>query len=196
IHDPTLARTAGRSDAIAALTAAELSDADAGATFTRDGGSTFPYRGQGLTIPTLAEGLARFPDVPLLIEIKVPEAVASVERMLDAGTANRRVVVASLRHDAVAPLRGRTLSTGASSNEVARLIWRASVAGAPTRLPYQALCIPLWYYGLPLPVVSLARAGRHAGAVTHVWTVDDPHVAKRLWLNGIQGIVTNDPAIM
>jgi glycerophosphoryl diester phosphodiesterase len=32
--------------------------------------------------------------------------------------------------------------------------------------------------------------------VTHVWTVDDPRIAQELWTNGVQGIVTNDPAIM
>src|SRR5690348_17493770 len=38
IHDPTLARTVGRRVAVAALSAAELATADAGAAFTRDGG--------------------------------------------------------------------------------------------------------------------------------------------------------------
>src|SRR5882672_8219125 len=48
IHDPTLSRTAGQPHAVGALTAAELLEADAGATFTRDDGASFPYRGRGL----------------------------------------------------------------------------------------------------------------------------------------------------
>jgi len=78
IHDPTLERTTGRRDAVASLTAADLRTADTGATFTRDGGKTFPYRGRGLTVPTLPEVLARFPNLPMLIEVKVPEAAAAV----------------------------------------------------------------------------------------------------------------------
>jgi glycerophosphoryl diester phosphodiesterase len=195
IHDPTLLRTAARPEAVAALTAAELHKADAGATFTRDGAS-FPYRGRGLTVPTLDEVLAQFPKTPLLIEVKVPEAAGVVARALEEARATDRTVVASMLDAAVAPLRGGALATGASGNDVVRLLWRAFLTSGPSRLPYRALCIPRWYYGIPLPVVGLARAGRRGGAVTHVWTIDDSYVAKRLWAAGIQGIVTNDPATM
>lgn len=196
MHDPTLLRTAGRRDAVAALTAAELASVDTGATFTRDGGATFPYRGRGLTVPKLVDVLARFPKTPLLIEVKVPEAAAPLERALIASAAAGRTVAASLRHDAVALLRGRTLATGASARDVIRLLPSALTGRGPSRLAYQTLCIPLWYYGIPLPVTRLARAGRRAGVVTHVWTIDDPRIAKKLWSAGIQGIVTNDPAVM
>jgi len=196
IHDPTLARIGGRPHAVAALTAAELRDVDAGAMFTRDDGASFPYRGRGLTIPTFAEVVARYRETPLLVEVKVPEAAGAVARVLDEAGAAPRTVVASMLDAAVTPFRGGALATGASGNDVVRLLWRAFVRSGPTRLPYRALCIPRWYYGIPLPVVGLARAGRRAGAVTHVWTIDDPRVAKRLWGAGIQGIVTNDPDTM
>jgi glycerophosphoryl diester phosphodiesterase len=196
IHDPTLSRTAGQPHAVATLTAAELRDADAGATFTRDEGASFPYRRRGLTIPTFAEVLARYRETPLLVEVKVPEAAGAVARVLDEAGAGRRTVVASMLDAAVVPFRGGAFATGASGNDVVRLLWHAFLPGGPTRLPYNALCIPRWYYGIPLPVVGLARAGRRAGAATHVWTVDDPRIAKRLWAAGIQGIVTNDPATM
>ena len=196
MHDPTLERTAGRREPVASLTVSELRSADTGATFTRDGGRTFPYRGRSLTVPTLAEVLSRFPSVPMLIEVKVPEAAREVERALEAAGATQRVVVASMTHDAVAPFRGGRVATGASAIDVIRLLAPALMHMERARLPYRALCIPRWYYGVPLPVVRLARAGRHAGAVTHVWTIDDPRIAKRLWRAGVQGIVTNDPATM
>jgi glycerophosphoryl diester phosphodiesterase len=196
MHDPTLERTTGRRDAVASLTVAELRAVDTGATFTRDGGKTYPYRGRGLTVPTLAEVLGRFPSVPMLIEVKVPEAATPVERALEAAGAMQRVVAASMRHDAVEPLRGRDMATGASAIDVIGLLGPAFFPTGRARLPYRALCIPRWYYGIPLPVVRLARAGRRSGAVTHVWTIDDPRVAKRLWRAGVQGIVTNDPATM
>ena len=196
IHDPTLSRTAGQPDAVAALTAAELLEADAGARFTQDDGASFPYRGRGLTVPTFAEVLARYRGTPLLVEVKVPEAAGAVARVLDEARAAHRTVVASMLDAAVVPFRGGATATGASGNDVVRLLWRAFVPGGPSRLPYRVLCIPRWYYGIPLPVVGLARAGRRAGVVTHVWTIDDPRVARRLWAAGIQGIVTNDPATM
>lgn len=196
IHDPALTRTAGRSELVAAMTVAELERADVGATFTRDGGATFPYRARGLTVPTLDAVLERYPATPLLIEVKVPGATDAVERSLEQAGAIARVVVASMSDVAVAPFRGRTLATGASGKDVVRLLGRIFRGAVPARLPYAALCIPRWYYGIRLPVRTIARAARRAGSVTHVWTIDDPVVAKRLWIAGIQGIVTNDPATM
>src|SRR5690348_13143818 len=74
IHDPTVDRTTDGTGAVNSLTLAELKDLDAGARFTLDGGQTFPFRGKGLTIPTFDEMLARYTSVPLLIEVKIPEA--------------------------------------------------------------------------------------------------------------------------
>ena len=196
IHDPTLARTAGRADAVAAITAAALERADAGTMFTSDGGATFPYRDRGLTVPKLDAVLGRYRDVPLLIEVKVPGANEAVERALVRAGAISRVAIASMSDIAVSPFRGRSLATGASGTDVVRLLWRMLRRAIPPRLPYEALCIPRWYYGIRLPVTAIARAARRAGAVTHVWTVDDPALAKRLWSAGIQVIVTNDPATM
>jgi glycerophosphoryl diester phosphodiesterase len=88
------------------------------------------------------------------------------------------------------------VATGASAIDVIGLLGAAFLSTTPGRLPYRALCIPRWYYGIPLPVVRLARAGRRSGAVTHVWTIDDPRIAKQLWRAGVQGIVSNDPATM
>ena len=49
IHDPTLYRTTGQRDLVADMTAAQLSHADAGATFSKDAGMSLPYRARGLT---------------------------------------------------------------------------------------------------------------------------------------------------
>src|ERR1700752_3879311 len=53
IHDATLERTTNGAGEVAALTVDELQRLDAGYRFTHDGGRTFPFRGRGLTIPTL-----------------------------------------------------------------------------------------------------------------------------------------------
>jgi len=193
IHDPTLARTTNRSAAVADLMLDEIRRADAGAWFSPDSGASFPYRGRGLTVPTFAEVLAAFPRMPLLIEVKVPEAALPIGAAIAGANAADRCVVASMQGSAVAPLRP-SFRTGASAGEVARLLGLIVRGRVATTLPYDALCIPPWYYGLPLPVGALARAARPAGVVTHVWTIDDAATAKRLWREGVQGIVTNDPA--
>jgi glycerophosphoryl diester phosphodiesterase len=196
IHDATLGRTTNRTEAVAEISASRLGNADAGANFSRDGGATFPYRGRGLTIPTLAEVLGKFPAVPLLIEVKVAEAAQPIACALARADATSRCVAAAMGAAAVAPLRGSDLPTGASAGDVLRLLGDVIVRRRPTALPYAALCIPRFYSGIPLPVAALARLARSAGAATHVWTVDDIEIARRLWSDGIQGIVTNDPAAM
>src|SRR5579863_2099853 len=50
-HDADLHRVSGRHGLIAELTCAELAKFDAGHAFTTDHGATFPFRGQGITVP-------------------------------------------------------------------------------------------------------------------------------------------------
>lgn len=196
IHDPTLGRTTDRGDAVADVSLLGLRGADAGAMFTPDAGATFPYRGRGLTIPTLREVIDATPGIPLLIEVKEPEAGSAIVDVLRLARASERVVAASMQREAVLPLRAANLATGASAMDVVAL-WSLLIRGrAPRSLPYAALCIPRVYGGLPLPVAGLARMAKEAGVATHVWTVDDPRVARKLWRSGVQGIVTNDPATM
>ena len=196
IHDPTLGRTTDRGDAVADISLPALRRADAGARFTPDAGATFPYRARGLTIPTLREVVDAVLGIPLLIEVKVPEAGPAIMDVLTETGSSGRVVAASMQRDAVLPLRAANLATGASAMDVLAL-WSLLIRCRPPRsLPYAALCIPRVYGGLPLPVAGLARMAKEARVTTHVWTVDDPWVAQKLWRSGVHGIVTNDPATM
>jgi glycerophosphoryl diester phosphodiesterase len=49
---------------------------------------------------------------------------------------------------------------------------------------------------IPLPVTRFATMMRAAGGPTHVWTINDPARATALWRAGINGIITDDPALM
>src|SRR5207244_2808004 len=60
-HDTALDRITDRTGRIADLTLREVQAADAGYWFSADGGHTLPYRGRGVTIPTLEEVLTRWP---------------------------------------------------------------------------------------------------------------------------------------
>ena len=71
-HDATLDRTTSASGPVAARTAAELARVDAGCRFAA--GGAFPFRNQGIGVPTLAEVLRRYPDVPVIVEMKVDSA--------------------------------------------------------------------------------------------------------------------------
>ena len=195
-HDATLDRTTSGTGALAARTLAELQALDAGARWTGDAGRSYPYRERGIRVPTLAELLATFPDVPLLIEIKTPAASAAVRATLERHGAEARTVVDAFDAAALVPFRDSAIAVGSSRGDVARLLATTTLGLRPRAVPYRAVCVPLGYYGLPLPVVRFAAALRPLGVPVHVWTVNDIAVARQLWRSGIAGIITDDPGAM
>ena len=67
------------------------------------------------------------------------------------------------------------------------------------RLPrprYQLLSVPVRHRGLPVPTRGFVAAARQLGCPVHVWTVNDPATARRLWARGVAGVVTNEPKAM
>ena len=194
IHDPTVDRTTNGTGAVAALSLEELGTLDAGYRFTADGGSTFPWRGRGVVIPTLERVLDALAETPLILEVKTPSASLEVRRQLERFGAADRCLVGSFQAAALAPFRGSAIATTASRRDVVRLYARSMLPGGPRRLPFRALCIPPVFRGIPLPVPRFARMARTAGVPTLVWTVDDPAEARRYWAGGVNAIISNDPA--
>lgn len=196
MHDPTLDRTTDRSGTVASLSWEEVRTADAGARFSGDGGESLPFRDRGLSVPTLAEVLQRFPDTPLVVELKEACGADRVKAVLEQHGAAERGVLGSFDAAALEPFRTGGFLLGAGRGEVARLLVGSLVGLPPRRVGYSALTIPLRHRGLPVVTNGLLRAARRLGCPVHVWTVDDPSVAQRLWERGVIGIITNDPAAM
>src|SRR5919198_989321 len=68
-HDALLDRTTNLQGPIADKPAADLSRADAGYLFRRH--TEYPFRGQGIGVPTLAEVLNRYQQARIIIELKL-----------------------------------------------------------------------------------------------------------------------------
>jgi glycerophosphoryl diester phosphodiesterase len=194
IHDATLERTTSLTGPVRAHTLAELRMADAGHWFTPDGGRTMPFRDRGVKIPTLAEVLWAFPEMPVLVEVKEPEVQHAVHRVLVDENAYERCVVASEDDAALIEFRDGPVPCGASAREIGEL-YRAVLFRRRLPLPrYRLLSVPLRYRGLPVPTRRFVAAARGLGCPVHVWTVNDPATARRLWARGVAGVVTNEPA--
>lgn len=194
MHDPTVDRTTSGTGLVSSLTAKDLASADAGARFTRDG-RAFPFAATDLGIPTLEGLLERYPEIPLLIELKVPETAPEALRLFRRHGCEDRVVVDSIDQRALRLFKGTRVATGAAKWDVISLLWRSATRFLPRSLPYAALCIPE-HYGINVPVPRLTRAAASLGVPTHVWTVNDPDDARRLWSAGVVGIISDDPETM
>jgi glycerophosphoryl diester phosphodiesterase len=84
-HDPRLDNSTDRTGAIAALSIAEVAEADAGYVFSPDAGRSYPFRARGVRIPRLEELLLRWPEARVNIDPKadacVEPAVAVIDRL-------------------------------------------------------------------------------------------------------------------
>lgn len=197
IHDETLDRTTDGSGPVALRTVSELRSLDAGARFTPDEGHTFPWRGRGVRVSTFDEIIESLPrELPCIIELKTAAATELLRVAVRRHDIARRIIVAGFDPDATRPLRGAGFALGASTPDVARLLLPALLRLRIGPQLFQALCIPPRWHGLPVPIAALARALRESGTVIHVWTVNDPAYALRLWREGVQGIISDDPRLI
>ncbi len=191
IHDANTKGATGASKVVAEQPLAELRTLDAG----RSKGPQ--WRGEKL--PTLQEAVAMIPEGRrLLIEIKCgPEVLPVLEQVITAsgkrpeqlaiiGFGDETVRLAKLRlprlqvYWVVSLKRGRK-PAGASAIE--DLIAKARAMGVD---------------GLDLEAgpqidAAMVRKVHQAGLQLYVWTVDDPELAVRLVVAGVDGITTNRP---
>jgi glycerophosphoryl diester phosphodiesterase len=195
-NDPQVRRTTDGDGDIARTTFDDLRKLDAGARFTNDGGKTYPYRGLGHRIPSLQEVLEAFPATPTLIEIKTASAAQATRKVIEAAQAEQRVLVDAMDPAALRPFADSAIPIGASRADVIRLMTELIFRRPITPFDYSALCVPLNYNGIPIPVRRFARVAPEENCVVHVWTVNDTKVATDLWLSGIAGIISDDPAAM
>ena len=194
IHDESLDRTTDRTGAVADRTMDEIREADAGAEFAGPNGD-FPFRGRGLTVPTLPEVLAWLPEgVGLVVEIKARAAAdAVVEAVRDHPVrTSGRLAVISFDEHAIERVRemDREIKTGyllvPTQPIEAALVW-ATEHGHAGVYPWEG------DLGLdPLPIMALANAyGREVGC----YVVNDPERMQHLAACGLWGFVTDVPDV-
>lgn len=211
MHDATVERTTDRAGPgpglVSELTFAQLSELDAGYRFTPDGGQTFPYRGQGVRVPRLAEVLESFPDHLLTVELKrgTPREVVDRTVALVRERAPTRVIMASEEHALLKAVRRQApeLVTSFSGREVRDyyLLSRVCLATLLFRSPGRLLQMPLWSdhdhdRGLRLVHQGLLCAAHAQGRVVHVWTINDPVTMRELIDLGVDGITTDRPDLL
>ena len=202
IHDPTVDRTTDGTGTVAHRGLPDLQRLDAGYRFAADGGSTHPWRGRGVRVPTLEEVYQQCPGRPVVIELKGdrPGTAEALWRTIEAAGAQDRTLVATNGTSVIRRFReasGGAVPTAASVGEFA-VFWllahlRLHRAWDP---PFQALQPPEVYRGVRVVTPHLVRRAHEAGLRVDVWTVDDEADMRRLLEWGVDGIMTDRPDVL
>lgn len=198
IHDETLDRTTDGTGPVSERTFEELRALDAGHRFSPDGGRTFPFRGDALSIPSLREVLEAFPDTPLILEIKQvePPLEEDLARLLQETGAEERVLVFSLSQvpiDRYRRLRPEQ-PTGFGPDEVAEFLRRLG-SGTLDEFASEAVAfaVPVQWRGTQIVGPGFVDAAHRAGREVYVWTVNDVREMNALLDLGVDGLISDYP---
>ncbi|MFP4311387.1 MAG: glycerophosphodiester phosphodiesterase family protein, partial [Nitriliruptoraceae bacterium] len=202
IHDGTVDRTTDGTGRVAELTLAQLQALDAGATWTPPDAPEAdpPFAGQGVRHASLREVLERFPDTPLVIELKTDGGPAIIQPVLDLlvehGRDDGSVVVASFDADYLAPVRDRLpdVPTNMPESETTAFYARQLVGLHPWWTPPGTVFqVPETFDGRRVVTPRFTRAAERLGVDVQVWTVNDPEQMHRLLDAGVHAIMTDHP---
>jgi glycerophosphoryl diester phosphodiesterase len=202
IHDPTLDRTTSASGPVANYSLDELRDVDAAYHFTTDAGATFPYRGKGVTIPTLRQVFARFPGTRINIDLKesTPNREERLWALVHDFSAEDRICAGCFSHAALVRFRrltGGRVATSASPREVRGFVLAAaSHTTSWLRPAYDALQVPDTYGPVRIVSRTTVDAAHRLGLDLHVWTVDERTHMEALLALGVDGLMTDRPDIL
>lgn len=194
-HDSTLDRTTSASGPVVARTAQELEGVDAGYRFAS--GGEFPFRGQGVGVPSLADVLQAHPDVPVIVEMKVDsrEMGEAVARVVRSAAAADRVCAAGFGARSAAAARAALpeMACSASRSEVRLAVYRALAGWPVRRARYGAYQVPERSSLLRVVTPRFVRSAHEADVKVQVWIVDDEADMRRLLSWGVDGLISDRP---
>lgn len=202
-HDESIDRLSNGHGLIKEMTLAELRQYDFGYGFTPDGGKSFPYRGKGVTIPTLEEVFMAFPGVRVNIEIKQldPPMAEKLWALVQKHQMADKVLINSF---ASAPtkewmtLTGGRTAVGADRADMfrfaaywlPRLDWLYSPDRDAFQLPTTQKLGP---FTIHLDSPRLIERAHRLGVKVHYWTINDEPTMRRLIDLGADGLITDYP---
>lgn len=149
-------------------------------------------------IPLLEDLLGAFPDVRVNIDPKHDAAVEALAQVIERTGAIDRVCVGSFadqRIDRLRELLGPRLCTSLGPKAIARL--RGGSYGLPAgRFPGGCAQVPHKLKRVTITDRRFVERAHAAGLQVHVWTIDDPTEMHHLLDLGVDGIMTDRPAVL
>jgi glycerophosphoryl diester phosphodiesterase len=195
-HDPTVDRTTDAQGPVSSYTWDDLRRLDAGFRYFRQG--DYPFRAQGIGIPSLEELMTTFPKVRLVTDLKEDGTEELLAELVERLGIHDRLVVGSFSDRRLARFRRLThgeVATSTGQKETFRA-WTRAQMRRPIGGDAQALQIPTTWYGMPLVGRPLVSAAHREGIQVHVWTVNETEEMERLLTMGVDGIITDRPDLL
>ena len=204
MHDESVQRTTDGTGQVEDLTLAELKKLDAAYNWSIDSGQTFPYRGKGISVPTLEEVFQKYPGMRYLVEIKLSKnpIAGPMCDLITRYNMRDKIIVASFHDDLMQMFREACpgVATSAAKNEVLAFVLLSKVGLSSLLSPhYQALQVPFETsesYGIPIISESFIKAAHAKNLRVETWTLDDPQLMKTYISWGIDGVDTDRPDLM
>lgn len=195
-HDSDVDRTTDGSGQVSAMTVEDLRTLDAGHRHADSG--DYPFRGQGIVVPTLEEVLGAFPDVSLVVDMKASGLAEPLTELVDRLGVGDRLIVGSFSDERLEVFRNLTDGKVATSTgPIAARMWvLSSRVGRGGGGDADALQVPTQLRGVRVVDERLVRAAHQAGMQVHVWTVNDPEEMTRLLDIGVDGLITDRPNVL
>lgn len=210
LHDATVERTTDGHGSVADMTYKQVSRFDAGFRFKTPDGAQ-PFLGRGCIVPRLQDVLMSFSKMAFNIEIKpsgpnaaavtspkmTPPIIAQVVQLLQQSGV--QAILTSADPQVMQHLENAQSGypLGLSSAQVKQILW-AAVTGwtVPLALHGRALQIPPRWRGIPVATSLVLRLARRCAMPVHIWTINDPRTAESLLARGVDGIMSDDPALL
>lgn len=204
MHDETVDDTTDGTGLIEEMTLDELKQLDAAYDWSKDGGQTFLYRGQGIQVTALAEVFEKFPQMRYAIEIKksgipVEQPLCDLIRQYKM---EEKVLVASFHDEVMQNFRATCpeVATSASRGEVTKFVILGKIFLSGLVAPgYEAIQPPFdpeESYNIPIMTKRFIREAHAKNIKVEPWTVDDPELMEQYIEWGVDGIITDRPDLM
>ncbi len=201
IHDESVDRTTNGRGLVEEKTLAELKELDAGYNWTPNDGESYPYRGQGITIPTLEEVFQAFPGYPVNLEIKKTET--SLEQplceLLRKYEMQDKALIASFHDERMAEFREvcPEVATSGSRGEVTKfVILNYAFLGGIYSPAANALQVPERDSGILIVRPAFISGANRRNMQVHVWTPNTAEELQHFIDLGVDGIITDRPDLL
>lgn len=204
MHDEEVDRTTDGTGLIEELTLAEIKQLDAAYGWSPDDGASFPYRGQGIQVPTLDEVFEAFPQMRYVIEIKLTQNPIDgpLCELIRSHAMQTKVVVASFHDEAMKNFRQTCpeVATSASRTEVQNYVLLGKALLWGFYVPEFQTIQPPWdpedSLGIQIVTERFIRESHAKNIRVEPWTVNDPELMRQYIDWGVDGIITDRPDLM